>query len=211
MDEMTRRRAFEPFFTTKPLGQGTGLGLSQVYGFVRQSGGIVRLESTLGQGTTVRLYLPRHARVAGSDAVPAANTKLDAEAASAVVLLVEDEALVRSTVAATLRDLGYQVLEAGNGPMALQALEVGGQTPVDLLVTDVGLPGGLNGRQVADAARATKPDLPVLFITGYAGAILEGQLAPGMVMIGKPFTLEAVAAKVKSMIEGLETLPSRRS
>jgi PAS domain S-box-containing protein len=202
MDEMTRRRAFEPFFTTKPLGQGTGLGLSQVYGFVRQSGGIVRLESTLGQGTTVRLYLPRHARVAGSDAVPAAKTKLDAEAASAVVLLVEDEALVRSTVAATLRDLGYQVLEAGNGPMALQALEVGGQTPVDLLVTDVGLPGGLNGRQVADAARATKPDLPVLFITGYAGAILEGQLAPGMVMIGKPFTLEAIAAKVKSMIEG---------
>ncbi|HEY0425356.1 MAG TPA: ATP-binding protein, partial [Rhodopila sp.] len=202
MDEMTRRRAFEPFFTTKPLGQGTGLGLSQVYGFVRQSGGIVRLESTLGQGTTVRLYLPRHARVVEADAVPAAKTKPDAEAASAVVLLVEDEALVRSTVAATLRDLGYQVLEAGNGPMALQALEGGGRNPVDLLVTDVGLPGGLNGRQVADAARAIKPDLPVLFITGYAGAILEGQLAPGMVMIGKPFTLEAIAAKVKSMIEG---------
>jgi CheY-like chemotaxis protein len=176
--------------------------LSQVYGFVRQSGGIVRLDSTLGQGTTVQLYLPRHARVAESDAPPIGKTEANSGTASAVVLLVEDETLVRTTVAATLRDLGYQVLEAGNGPMALQALEVGDRAAVDLLVTDVGLPGGLNGRQVADAARATKPDLPVLFITGYAGAILEGQLAPGMVVIGKPFTLEAIAARVKSMIEG---------
>jgi CheY-like chemotaxis protein len=154
----------------------------------------------------VRLYLPRQGRVAESDAPPSEKVGANSGTTNAVVLLVEDEALVRTTVAATLRDLGYQVLEAGNGPMALQALEGGGRASVDLLVTDVGLPGGLNGRQVADAARAGKPDLPVLFITGYAGAILEGQLAPGMLVIGKPFTLEAIAAKVKSMIEG----PSER-
>jgi len=200
MDEATQARAFEPFFTTKPLGQGTGLGLSQVYGFVRQSGGIVRLDSAPGRGTAVRLYLPRHgaANGTGEDGLGAA---MDAPQAAAgeVVLLVEDEAEVRTAVAEHLRDLGYRVLEAGDGRAALRLLR--GVSRVDLLVSDVGLPGGLNGRQVADAARERQPNLPVLFITGYAGTLLDGQLAPDMAVIGKPFSLDALAAKMRAMLE----------
>jgi len=200
MDEATRARAFEPFFTTKPIGQGTGLGLSQLYGFVRQSGGIVRLHSAPGRGTAVRLYLPRHgaANGTGQDG-PGAASDAPQAAAGEVVLLVEDEADVRTAVAEHLRDLGYRVLEAGDGPAALRLLR--GVPRVDLLVSDVGLPGGLNGRQVADAARERQPGLPVLFITGYAGTFLDGQLAPDMAVIGKPFALDALAAKARAMLE----------
>jgi signal transduction histidine kinase/ActR/RegA family two-component response regulator len=200
MDEATRLRAFEPFFTTKPLGQGTGLGLSQLYGFAKQSGGAVRLNSAPGRGTTVQLYLPRHAPVQVDDMPPTLETEPEGAAAGAVVLLVEDEAQVRHVAAETLRDLGYQVLEAPTGPAALELLQ-DPRRRVDALVTDVGLPGGLNGRQVADAARLKRAGLPVLFITGYAGSALQDRLAPGMEVLGKPFTLDALAAKVSSMLE----------
>ena len=198
MDEATRARAFEPFFTTKPIGQGTGLGLSQMYGFVRQSDGAVRLDSAPGAGTTVRMYLPRHqpAPDAMDRAPPQATPEPSGDGGT--VLLVEDEAEVRATVADRLRDMGCTVLEAGDGAGALRLLRSCGR--VDVLVTDVGLPGGLNGRQVADAARDGRPGLPVLFITGYAGAALEEALAPGMAMAGKPFTLDALAAQVGAML-----------
>jgi PAS domain S-box-containing protein len=200
MDNATRTRAFEPFFTTKPIGQGTGLGLSQVYGFVRQSGGIVHLDSVPGRGTAVRLYLPRHeaANGTGQDG-PGAATGVPQAAAGEVVVLVEDEVEVRTAAAERLRDLGYRVLEAGDGPAALRLLRDAPR--VDLLVSDVGLPGGLNGRQVADAARERRPNLPVLFITGYAGTFLDGQLAPDMAVLGKPFAMDALAAKARAMLE----------
>jgi len=198
MDEATRARAFEPFFTTKPIGHGTGLGLSQLYGFVRQSGGLVRLDSAPGRGTAVRLYLPRHHR---GEAAPDAEPDLEEAVAggSGTVLLVEDEDGVRAVAAERLRELGYEVLEAGDGPAALRLLRPGRR--VDLLVSDVGLPGGMNGRQVADTARERRPGLPVLFITGYAGSAFDGRLAPGMEVITKPFALEALAARVQAMLE----------
>ncbi len=195
-------RAFEPFFTTKPLGQGTGLGLSQLYGFVRQSYGVVRLDSAPGRGTTVRLYLPRHGRAEDTEEVASAATADTPSAgADGTVLLVEDEAGVRELAAEALRELGYRVMEASDGPSALRVLHASHGFRVDALVTDVGLPGGLNGRQVADAARERRPGLPVLFITGYAGSALEEHLAPGMAVIGKPFTLDALAARVQAMLE----------
>ncbi len=199
MDEVTRAHAFEPFFTTKPIGQGTGLGLSQLYGFVRQSDGAVRLDSVLGQGTTVRLYLPRHEPAQVQPEDPAPEGKPEPAGAGETVLLVEDEEGVRAVAAEHLREFGYTVLEAPDGPEALGLLH--SDVRVDVLVTDVGLPGGLNGRQVADAARGRRPSLPVLFITGFAGDALEGQLAPGMEIIGKPFALSALAAKVQAILE----------
>ncbi|MFC7612193.1 ATP-binding protein [Teichococcus aestuarii] len=204
MDEATKARAFEPFFTTKPLGQGTGLGLSQIYGFVRQSYGAVHIDSAVGQGTTLRLYLPRADRQ-GEHSVaavpqPAAGRRFAEPAGQGVVLLVEDEAPVRSVSAEYLRELGYRVLEATDGPSALRIL-YGQEAPqVALMVTDLGLPNGLNGRQVADAARQRWPDLPVLLITGYAGDALKEPLAPGMMLMTKPFELGALAAKVQEMI-----------
>ena len=191
-------RAFEPFFTTKPLGQGTGLGLSQLYGFVRQSGGMVKLDSAPGQGTTVRLYLPRY-RGAEPDALDTELVLAATEAFSGTVLLVEDESDVRSMVAETLRELGCRVLEAHDGPSGLRVLH--SPEHIDVLVTDVGLPG-LNGRQLADAARERRPDLPVLLITGYAGAALtDWQLAPGMEVVGKPFKLDPLAARVAGLLK----------
>jgi CheY-like chemotaxis protein len=212
MDEATRARAFEPFFTTKPLGQGTGLGLSQAYGFVRQSNGVLRLESTPGRGTVVRLYLPRHAPVqapqAGEHLVGAA---AEAAGTGGTVLLVEDEVGVRTMASEHLRELGYAVLEAANGSEALRVLHDSRGAHVDMLVTDVGLPGGLNGRQVADMARQRLPSLPVLFITGYTGGAIESALPAGMAMIGKPFTLDVLATRVRSMIEGQDQPNSKNS
>ena len=203
MDEATRMRALEPFFTTKPIGQGTGLGLSQIYGFLRQSDGVVRLESTPGQGTIVRLYLPRHKSACTSEQQPMPQPEPGEAARDTAVLLVEDEEGVRTVAAERLRELGYLVREAKDGAAALRLLH--SDVRVDVLVTDVGLPNGLNGRQVADAARERRPGLPVLFITGYAGNMLEGQLAPGMHVIGKPFGLDTLAARVQAM---LETVPA---
>ena len=208
MDKATQARAFEPFFTTKPVGQGTGLGLSQLYGFVRQSGGVLRLDSAPGQGTTVRVLLPRQSQA--SDGHDPAMPDVDMSTVGALkpgvgetVLLVEDEAEVRAATAEHLRDLGFAVLEAEDGAAALGVLRSG--HPVDLLVTDVGLPGGMNGRQVADAARERLPGLPTLFITGYAGSVLHDQLALGMDVIGKPFSLDALAARVRTMLDAAST------
>ncbi|WP_237215260.1 hybrid sensor histidine kinase/response regulator, partial [Falsiroseomonas oryziterrae] len=184
--------ALEPFFTTKPLGRGTGLGLSQVYGFVRQSGGALRVESSPGQGTTVRLWLPFVAQreEEGGD-VPHEAPEPAQQGGDATVLLVDDEAGVREPAAARLRDLGYTVVEAPDGPSAIRLME-GGLRP-DLLVTDVGLPGGMDGTRVAEAARRLQPGLRVLFMTGYAAA----PLPPDAGVIAKPFTLDALTTRVR--------------
>ena len=200
MDKVTVDRAFEPFFTTKPLGQGTGLGLSQLYGFVRQTGGLVRLESAPGQGTTVRLYLPRHADAVAREAgVQQSGAPAVAGAIGGTVLVVEDEDAVRAVVAEALREQGCRVLEAGSGTAGLRLLQ--SQERIDALVTDVGLPG-LNGRQLADAARERRPELPVLLITGYAGGAVEEALPAGMEVIGKPFALDELTLRVRAMVEG---------
>ncbi len=193
-------RAFDPFFTTKPMGQGTGLGLSMVYGFVRQSGGQVRIYSVPGEGTTMCLYLPRHLGDAEPD-LEQERSRYEHQADGEVVLVIEDEASIRSLIAEELQDMGYQVVSAADGPAGLHILQ--SDRRIDLLLTDVGLPGGLNGRQVADAARVTRPQLKVLFITGYAenAAVGNGLLEYGMQVITKPFDMEALAGKVREMIE----------
>ncbi|MFT8246232.1 PAS domain S-box protein [Roseomonas sp. BN140053] len=194
-------RAFDPFFTTKPLGQGTGLGLSMIYGFVRQSGGQVRIYSAPGEGTTVRLYLPRHlGEAAAAEAAPAPAGTLRARAGQ-TVLVVDDEATVRMLVAEVLEELGYAATEAADGAAGLRLLQ--SEARVDLLVTDVGLPGGMNGRQLADAARAIRPGLRVLFITGYAenAVVGNGQLEAGMQVLTKPFAMEALASRIKELID----------
>jgi PAS domain S-box-containing protein len=199
MSAAVRARAFDPFFTTKPMGQGTGLGLSMVYGFARQSEGHARIYSEPGQGTTVKLYLPRY----GGRVADAADAVFEESAPRAqsgeTVLVVEDETSVRELVVDVLNDLGYRALEAVDGPSSLQILR--SPARIDLLVTDVGLPG-MNGRQIADAAREHRPDLKVLFITGYAenAAMANGFLAPGMEMVTKPFAIDALAARIRDMI-----------
>lgn len=193
-------RVFDPFFTTKPQGQGTGLGLSMVYGFVTQSGGYARIYSEPGRGTTVRLYLPRWT---GADTGAAETTSIASSLVARsgkAVLVVDDEAIVRMLVGDTLRDLGYEVTEAHDGNEAMHLNTRCG--PFDMMVSDVGLPGGLNGRRLAENLRVTSPALPVLFITGFAeNAVLgSGMLDPGMQVISKPFSLAKLAEKVKAMI-----------
>ena len=193
-------KVFEPFFTTKPLGQGTGLGLSMIYGFAQQSGGQVRIDSQVGRGTAVCLYLPRHDGESEPD-VPVGPL---AEAARALqgetVLVVDDEPSVRMLVAEVLEDLGYTAIEAADSVAGLKVLQ--SDVRIDLLVTDVGLPGGMNGRQMADAGRARRPGLKVLFITGYAenAAVGNGQLDPGMQVLTKPFVVEVLGARIRDMI-----------
>ena len=192
-------RIFDPFFTTKPLGQGTGLGLSMVYGFVRQSGGQVRVSSQVGAGTTMRLYLPRHEGQA--EALEVAPTAQEPEGGRGeTVLVIEDQEPIRMVIAEVLESAGYHVVTASDGPGGLHVLQRPGR--VDLLITDVGLPGGLNGRQVADAGRVDRPALKVLFITGYAegAAVGDGQLDSGMEILTKPFDLEVLAARVRAII-----------
>jgi PAS domain S-box-containing protein len=193
-------RAFDPFFTTKPLGQGTGLGLSMIYGFARQSGGQVRIYSEPGEGTVVCLYLPRHHGEGVAAEPPPAAAEAPAASTGETVLVVDDEPTLRLLVTEILQDLGYATLEAADGAAGLRLL----QSParIDLLVTDVGLPGGMNGRQMADAGRSSRPDLKVLFITGYAenAVIGNGQLEPGTHVMTKPFPLEALANRVRELI-----------
>ena len=192
-------RAFDPFFTTKPIGQGTGLGLSMIYGFAKQSRGHVRIYSEPGKGTTVKLYLPR-----SSDAADARDEGRPEPLESGhgeVVLVVEDDAAVRQLVVEVLHELGYAAIEAMDGRAAVPIL----QSPqrIDLLVTDVGLPG-INGRQLAEIARQHRPELKVLFVTGYAehAAIRGGFLAPGMEMVTKPFALDQLAGRIREMLTG---------
>ncbi|WP_428150289.1 PAS domain-containing protein [Brevundimonas sp.] len=201
MPPEVQAQAFDPFFTTKPLGQGTGLGLSMIHGFVRQSGGQVRIYSEMGKGTTMCLYLPRH--LGGVDGDEDTGPTAIAEGGHGeTVLIIDDEETVRMLVAEVLGDAGYNVIEAPDGPSGLEILR--SDRRIDLLVSDVGLPGGMNGRQVADAARVSRPDLKVLFITGYAenAAVGNGLLAPGMEVLTKPFVMGDLAAKVHDMIEG---------
>lgn len=196
-------RAFEPFFTTKPIGQGTGLGLSQVFGFVRQSGGFVRLRSEPGNGTSVCIYLPRYQKVGFERAETDSSTggseiAAFCETTRKAVLLVEDEADVRAMIVEALGDLGCRVIEAEDGNAGLRIVQ--SAVHIDLLVTDVGLPG-LNGRQLADAARERRPDLPVVLITGYAGDALRGfDLPPRMEIIRKPFALDVLTAGVTTLL-----------
>ncbi|RZI93284.1 MAG: response regulator, partial [Variovorax sp.] len=192
-------RVFDPFFTTKPIGQGTGLGLSMVYGFVRQSGGQINVESRVGQGTTMRLYLPRQEGEAVADE-PHGGAAPIVGGDGETVLLIEDEDTLRQLIREVLGDAGYTVLGAEDGPTGLRMLQAGGR--IDLLVTDVGLPGGMNGRQVADAGRAVRPGLKVLFITGYAetAAVGNGLMEEGMEVMTKPFEIAALAAKVREML-----------
>lgn len=195
-------RVFEPFFTTKPLGRGTGLGLSMVYGFAKQSEGNVKIYSEVGKGTTIRLYLPRHHGAAQEEPSAASLAEAPRAEAGETVLVVEDEPVIRNLIVEVLQDLGYRALEAPDGPAGLKILQ--SRQHVDLLVTDVGLPG-INGRQLADAARETRPSLKVLFITGYAenATLANGFLEPGMEMIAKPFAVEALATRIRNMIQGM--------
>ncbi len=194
-------RVFDPFFTTKPMGQGTGLGLSMIYGFVRQSGGQVRIYSEVGAGTTVCLYLPRH--YGQADEIEALPDLGDAPRAEAglTVLVVDDEPTVRILIVEVLEELGYVAIEAADSAAGLKILQ--SDMRIDLLVTDVGLPGGLNGRQMVDAARGHRPHLKVLFITGYAeNALLgHGHLEPGMQVMTKPFVMEALASRIDDLIK----------
>jgi CheY-like chemotaxis protein len=193
-------RAFDPFFTTKPLGEGTGLGLSMVYGFARQSGGQARIYSEPGEGTLVCIYLPRHFRA--EDRAESATATVEPARAreGETVLVVDDEATVRMLVNEVLDDLGYATLEADDGKSGLKFLE--SDRRIDLLITDVGLPGGMNGRQLADAGWALRPELKVLFITGYAenAVIGNGHVRPGMHVLTKPFAMDTLAARIKAII-----------
>ncbi len=194
-------RAFDPFFTTKPIGMGTGLGLSMIYGFAKQSGGQVRIYSEVGQGTSVSIYLPRHDRTEENTTEAEQVETAPRADRGDTVLVVDDEASLRMLIVEVMQGLGYATLEAGDGADALRILE--SNQRIDLLLTDVGLPGGMNGRQVADAARTLRTGLKVLFITGYAeNAVLShGHLAPGMHVMTKPFEMDALAKRVKTLIE----------
>ena len=202
MSKETIGRIFEPFFTTKPLGQGTGLGLSMIYGFVRQSNGQIRVYSELGNGTTMCLYLPRHhGEASNAETIEEGVAGFEAGYGE-TVLVVDDEPAVRLLMVDVLQDAGYRVIEATDGPGGLKILQ--SDARVDLLLTDVGLPGGMNGRQVADAARLVRPNLKVLFITGYAenAVVGNGHLDPGMQVITKPFAIDALASRVRELIDG---------
>ena len=201
MDPSTVERAFEPFFTTKSVGKGTGLGLSQVYGFVRQSAGHVAIYSELGEGTTVKIYLPRYL---GTEEQPeeidrssAAGHAIGAE----TILVVEDDELLRAYAVEVLNDLGYSVLAAPTPAAALEIIDR--RHDVDLLFTDVVMPGGMNGRQLADEAHRRYPKLKVLFTTGYSrnAIVHHGRLDPEVEMIGKPFTFQELGTRIRALLD----------
>jgi PAS domain S-box-containing protein len=200
MDRETLDRVFEPFFTTKAVGKGTGLGLSQVYGFVRQTGGHIRLYSEPGEGTTVKIYLPRLMGDA-RPADPAVPSVRSFDGGEETILLVEDHDELRAYSEEVLQELGYRVLSASNGRAALQALQ--GESRVDLLFTDVVLPDGMDGRQLSVEALRRRPGLKVLFTTGYTpnAIVHNGRLDPDVDLIGKPFTAADLAAKVRMILD----------
>jgi CheY-like chemotaxis protein len=198
MDAATMAQAFEPFFTTKPVGKGTGLGLSQVYGFVKQSGGHVKIYSEPGEGTSVKIYLPR---LAGEAAEEPDELPLPEGMSEETVLVVEDDDDVRAYSVETLRELGYRVIEAHDGPSALRLLAR--QPRVDLLFTDVVLPGGLTGAQLAADVRTLRPGVKILFTTGYSrnAIVHHGRLDQGVQLITKPFSFSDLAAKVRDVLD----------
>ncbi|MBZ4377130.1 response regulator [Corallococcus sp. AS-1-6] len=194
-------RAFEPFFTTKPEGRGTGLGLSMVYGFVKQSGGHVKIYSELGHGTSIKIYLPRTFQAA---AQPVESGPGQVEGGTETILVVEDDAAVRATVVEVLTELGYRVLKAHDGQSALAVIQSG--LPVDLLFTDVVMPGPVRSPELARLAKAHLPDLEVLFTSGYTeNAIVHGgRLDPGVSLLSKPYRREDLARKIRSLLRGRE-------
>jgi CheY-like chemotaxis protein len=207
MDKTTLSQVFEPFFTTKDIGHGTGLGLSQVYGFMRQSQGHIRISSTPGEGTIVRLYLPRLAGAAGAPEADETGAEPPPPLGRAeMVLVVEDEEAVREYSVQSLRELGYRVQSAANGKDALHLLR---QDPsIVLLFTDIGLPGGMTGRQLAEVALALRPALKVLYTTGYArNAIVYGTLDGSAPLLPKPFSFSALATKVRAILDGEAAQP----
>ncbi|RYF03232.1 MAG: response regulator, partial [Oxalobacteraceae bacterium] len=191
---------FEPFFTTKPLGEGTGLGLSMIHGFARQSGGHARIYSEVGDGTTVCLYLPRYYGDVESEGAAQRAAEVARAGQGETVLIVDDEPSVRMLVTEVLADLGYAAIEATDSAAGLKILQ--SEARIDLLITDVGLPGGMNGRQMADAALVRRPGLQVLFITGYAenSLIGNGRLQPGMQILTKPFAVETLAMRIRDLM-----------
>ena len=201
MDSETQQKVFEPFFTTKEVGKGTGLGLSQVYGFVRQSGGHVRIYSEPGVGTNVKIYLPRVSAQARAEPVrrpePAALTGDER------ILVVEDHEDLRHYIVGILTDLGYEVVATADGPSALET--IADRPDLDLLLTDVVLPGGMNGRQIATEALRLRPGLKILFMTGYThnAIVHDGRLDAGVALISKPFTYDQLGAKVRAELDGL--------
>ena len=201
MDSETLSQVFEPFFTTKEAGKGTGLGLSQVYGFVRQSGGHVRVYSEVGQGTTAKLYLPRYHGKAPAPAAAVARPDISLLRGTETVLLVEDDDGVRAYSSGVLRELGYQVIEAPDAASALAALSDYPQ--IELLFTDVVLPGGLHGHKLAEEVRARQPGVRVLFTSGYTrnAIVHNGRLDPGVQLITKPFTYEELAERVRRVLD----------
>jgi len=201
MDLETQQKVFEPFFTTKEVGKGTGLGLSQVYGFVRQSGGHVRIYSEPGVGTNVKIYLPR-ARP-GIEAEPERRVEPAAMSGDEKILVVEDHEDLRHYIVGILTDLGYEVVATADGPSAIETIAK--RPDLDLLLTDVVLPGGMNGRQIATEALRLRPGLKILFMTGYThnAIVHDGRLDPGVALISKPFTYDQLGAKVRSELDGL--------
>jgi PAS domain S-box-containing protein len=201
MDQSTLAHAFEPFFTTKGVGKGTGLGLSQVYGFVLQSAGHVTIYSELGEGTTVKIYLPRY--FGPEDQAEELDPSSDAAGAigAECILVVEDDDALRLYTVEMLSDLGYSVLTAANGAAALDIIDRG--YSVDLLFTDIVMPGGMNGRQLADEAVRRRPGLKVLFTTGYSrnAIVHHGRLDPGVQLISKPFSFEQLGTKVRALLD----------
>jgi two-component system NtrC family sensor kinase len=205
MSQDVMKRAFEPFFTTKPVGAGTGLGLSQAYGFVKQSGGHIRIYSEVGVGTTIKLYFPR---LAGQPDIPAWSTREQQEtptettARGETVFVVEDNEQVNKLAVETLEERGYKVISAGDGPSALQRLD--SAPHIDLLLTDVVLPNGINGRELAEEVRRRRPEIKVLYITGYTrnAIIHHGRLDPDIDLLTKPFTADALSRKIRTILDG---------
>ncbi|KPX29624.1 Sensory box sensor histidine kinase/response regulator [Pseudomonas coronafaciens pv. garcae] len=193
-------KAFDPFFTTKPIGQGTGLGLSMIYGFANQSGGQVRIQSEVGKGTSIFIYLPRYDGAAVRDESDALIPPVEFTQSGETILIVDDEPTVRMLLTDSLGDLGYTLIEAADSLAGLKMLR--SDVHIDLLITDVGLPGGMNGRQMADAGREVRPQLKTLFITGYAenAAIGDEQLGPGMRVLTKPFAIDALTSRVQELM-----------
>lgn len=193
-------KAFDPFFTTKPIGQGTGLGLSMIYGFAKQSGGQVRIRSEVGQGASICINLPRYLGETPQEETSASSSPTTLTEAGETILIVDDEPTVRALLTEVLHDRGYSLIEAADSLAGLKVLR--SDVHIDLLITDVGLPGGMNGRQMADAGRELRPELKTLFITGYAehAAFWHGRLEPGMEVLTKPFAMETLAARVRELI-----------